>query len=286
MKKVAGIAIIIFSLLIALGCALSFRNDLVFANFLLWLISFPLYILGQIMRTSKAEFKYRGKRWVLIYIFFFFILPLILNLQQGYTDLKKSTFIDEQFILFEFSSGSLGEWSVLLFMILIILFALRFLSPEIKRKGLLNTIIAGMVLFVVGFNYVMFNDYRGVHEEQGLVSSNWNGEKEMISFGEIESIHIKPYTHFANLNLPSDETRFAWELIFQPTHLENEIYHFSFMTEENLEEMIDIAAIAREYEIPFNVGEMDQTTLNWFEFDLDLEGLDDERYYELFQVNK
>ena len=286
MRKLGGFIILIFSLLLSLVCAIAFQEDIIIANIMLWIISFPLYISGQIIRTSKSEFKYRGKPWVLIYIFFFFILPLLFYFDGNYHDFKKNTFVDEQFIIYEPSSGSLGDWSLGVFIILIFLFAGRFLNPELKRKWLLNVMIIGTIIFLIGFNYFMFSDYRGIHEEIGLVSSNWKGEKDIISYEEIESVYVEPYVHYRALSNTNDETRFSWKVTFQPNNQKNEVvYQFSMMSEFNLEQTIDLKKIAMENDIPFNIGEMSQETLKWFDLDLELEGLDKERYYEFFQVN-
>ncbi|HEO8421980.1 hypothetical protein [Niallia sp. FSL W8-0635] len=286
MRKISGIVMIIISLVLAFASALSFKDDFIFANILLWVISFPLFISGQLIRTSKYAFKQRGKRWVSIYLFFFFILPLLMVLFDSYQDLKETTFIDEQFITYEPASGDLGVLALVGFMILIVLFAIRFLSPGIKRKRLLNMIILGTVIFLSAFHYFMFSDYRGIHEEKGLVSSNWKGEKDIIAYEEIESVFVEPHVHYANLNRRSDETRFTWKVTFQRSNQkEDVVYQFAEVTESGLEEMVGIKKISQENNIPFIVGEMDQETRKWFDLDLELEELDEERYYDLFEVN-
>ncbi|MGQ4665442.1 hypothetical protein AB3Z07_13305 [Metabacillus halosaccharovorans] len=285
MRKLGGIVIITFSLLLGMGCAIAFQDDIIIANIMLWIISVPLFISGQIIRTSKSEFKHRGKRWVSIYIFFFFILPLLIYLYSYYSDLKENKFVDEQFLIYEPASGILGDLSLGVFILLIFLFAGRFLNPGLKRKGLLNVIIIGTVIFSIGFNYLMFSDYRGIHEEKGLISSNWKGEKHIISYEEIESVYLEPYVHYAKLSNASDETRFVWKVTFQPmTQKDEVVYHFPMMSESNLEQTIGIKEIAMENNLHFVIEEMSGETLKWFYTDLELEGLDKERYYELFQV--
>lgn len=287
MRKIGGIAIIIFSLVLAIMCAIYMHEDVIFANIMLWLISVPLYIIGQIIRTSKSEFKHRGKRWVTIYIFFFFILPLLIYINESYNDFKENTFVDKQFIVYESTSGILGELSVGIFVILIFLLAGRFLNPGLKRKKLLNGMIVCTVIFLIGFNYLMFSDYRGIHEEKGLISSDWKGKKEITTFEEIKSVNVIPYVHYASLSDTSDETRFVWKVIFKTNNDKKDIvYYFPMITESNLEQTNRIKKIALENNIKFIVKEMNPKTLKWFEFDLKLEGLDKERYDELFQVNE
>ncbi|MBY0123806.1 hypothetical protein [Bacillus sp. S/N-304-OC-R1] len=286
MRKHGGIIIITFSLILALSCAIYYQEDIIIANLMFWMISLPLFISGLIIRTSKYEFKHRGKRWVSIYIFFFFILPLLIYLQANYDDFKRHTFVDEHFIVYEPASGILGDLSLGVFIILIALFACRFLNPELKRNRLLNIMIIGTIILLIGFNYLMFSDYRGIHEEKGLVSSNWKGEKHIIPYEEIDSVYVEPYVHYAGLSNTTDETRFVWKVTFQPSNQKNKVvYHFPMMLESNLEQTIEIKRIAMENDIPFIIEKMSQKTLKWFDFDLELEGLDKERYYELFQVN-
>lgn len=286
MRKFAGILIIIFSLLLSLGCILTFQEDRLLAAIMLCFISFPLYISGQIVRTSKVEFKYRGKRWVSIYIFFFFILPLLVYFFEYYNDWKEKYYVDEQFIIYEPASGILGDLSLAVFILLISLFAGRFLNPGLERKRLLNGLIIGTIIFLIGFNYIMFSDYRGIHEEKGLVSSNWKGERQIISYEEIESVYLEPYVHYAKLTNASDETRFVWKVTFRPKSQDDEVvYHFPMVSESNLEQTIHIKEIAMENDIHIRIGNMSQKTLEWFDFDLELEDLDKKRYYELFQVN-
>jgi len=57
-----GIVTIAFSLLLGLGCAIAFHQEIIVANIMFWIISLPLYIIGQIIRTSKSEFEHQGKR--------------------------------------------------------------------------------------------------------------------------------------------------------------------------------------------------------------------------------
>lgn len=285
MRKLVGIVIIAFSLLFGLGCAIAFHQEIIVSSILFWIISLPLYILGQIIRTSKAQFKYEGKRWVSFYLFFFFVYPVLTYFYGYYNDLKENAFIDEKFIIYEPSSGKLGDLSLGTFWFLICLFAVRFLHPDLKRKGLLNAGIIGTIVFLIGFNYFMFSDYRGIHIDKGLVSSNWKYEQQIIAYEEIDRIYLQPDVHYANLSNTSDETRFVWNMTFQPHNQKEVVYYFNWMTEEGLEQTFDMNKIAMENDIPFVIQEMNEETLKWFDFDLELEELEKERYYKLFQVN-
>jgi hypothetical protein len=80
----------------------------------------------------------------------------------------------------------------------------------------------------------MFSDYRGEHEEQGLVSSNWKGERQIISYDEIESVNLEPSVHYASLSNTSDEPRFVWKVTFNPSHQKEVTYRFSMLTEAGL----------------------------------------------------
>lgn len=284
MRKFFGIAVIGISLLWGLCCAVYSPDDLLFANIMFWVMGVPLFIFGQIIRTSKAAFKKQGKRWVGIYVFFFCIVPFIFYFYEFYYDLKETVFIDEQFIIYEPSSGMLGDLSLGGLLILLGLVGARFLKPDLKRKGLLNGAIFSSALLLIGFNYLMFSDYRGVHEDNGLISSNWQGNVKQISFKEMERIELKPDIHYASLSNTSDETRFVWELIFHPIHEEAVVYYYSMLTETGLEETAAIKKLALEKNIPFQVAQMNPKTLEMFDFDLKWEKLEKKRYYELFEV--
>ncbi|MFP7474224.1 hypothetical protein SFC55_24865 [Niallia taxi] len=284
MRNLIGIVILALSVILGLACAFAFQQETLGANIMLWVFGLPLYISGQIIRTSKYEFKHKGKHWIGIYLFFFFIIPLLIYLNELYSDLKETTFIDEQFIIYEPSSGMLGELSIGGFVIIIFLFGARFLNPELKRKWLLNSIIIVTVALLVGFNYLMFSDYRGIHEEKGLITSNWKGERQLVSYDEIESIYLKPYVHYASLSNSSDETRFVWTLTFQPSNQKEIIYRFRLLTGSGLEETIAIKKLALKNNVKFIVGEMNQETFQLFNEGLEYEELEKDRYYQLFQV--
>ncbi|RHW35818.1 hypothetical protein D1B33_11995 [Lysinibacillus yapensis] len=287
MKKFTGIVIIILSSLLGLFCAIGLFQEFIVAAIVFWIISFPLYIWGQKIRTTKYEFKQEGKRLIKNYIFVFFILPLAIYLFGNYSEFKENTFVDEHYIVYEPASGTLlGELSIFLFLVLVFLLAFRFLNSELKRKRLWDVIIFGTILLLIGFNVLTFSDYRGIHKEDGLVSSNWKGEKDIISFEEIESVFVEPYVHHGSLSNSSDETRFVWRVTFQPKNQEKAVaYQYRMMSESNLEQTMDIKKIAMKNDIPFIVGEMSPETFEMFVFDLEMEELDKEHYYELFQVN-
>jgi hypothetical protein len=287
MKKFAGILIIIISLFLSIGNALAYRYDLIVAFIFFVLISLPVYIIGQIVRTSLVEFKSRGKRWIGIYLFFLFILPLLINSYIYVDEYKLQTFADEHFIIFEPASGELGKLSIGIQLVLIFLFAARLLQPDIQRKWTLNISIIVTSLVFLGFHYVMFSDYRGVHEEKGLVTSTWTGEKSVVSYHDIESITLVPSVHYASLSNTSDETRFVWKIIFRHEPENGEVvYQYNMISKNNLEETIAIKEVASQHNVPFMVKEMNPKTFKWFEFDLGLEELDQDRYYELFKVVK
>lgn len=286
MRKISGIAIILISIFIGLGCALTFGDGLIVSVIILLFISLPLYIFGHITRTSVAEFKQKGKRWISIFTFLFFILPLTIHLYGSYDEYKRSIFADEQFIIYRSVSGELGKLSLIALLVLIVLLAARFLNPILKKKGLLNFLIIGVSIFLIVFSYFMFSDYRGVHQEQGLVSSTWKGEKTVISYQDIDSIQIEPYVHYASSTNSSDETNLRWSITFKHNNKQNEVvYHFYKIDEENLEHTIQIKELAMQNDIPFIVGKMNEDTYKWLKFDLELEELDRERYYKLFGVD-
>ena len=54
----------------------------------------------------------------------------------------------------------------------------------------------------------------GIDEIDGLVTHHWNGEEVIVPYEEIVQIAIQPYVKYARISNRTDETYFAWRLIF------------------------------------------------------------------------
>ena len=262
--------------------AFGYGEDLIFANFLFWVISLPIYIGGQIVRTSKDKFKKNGFRWVKNYTFIFFVLPLVMNLNGIYMNYKKNTINGEEYIVLE-----LFEADYALIIILVFLVLLRFFN-EINRT-LLNVHIIGNIILLAGHNYYYFLEYNGIHEEIRLVSSDRKGEKFIIPYDEIESVYVKPYiythTRRNRYMMTTTDEYFAWKVFFQ-TKSQNEVVYDFGLSDSQLDSTIHLREVVTGKKIPFIIEEMDQETLALFNSEVDIHLLNEERYYELFNINK
>lgn len=278
MRKFVGTVIIIFSLLLAFVCAVGYGDFLLFANIVFWVISLPIYIFGQIIRTSKYEFKMSGGQWVRTYIYFFLILPLLFHLYIFYGTLKKATFDDEKYIFFENDYSSLGSINLVFWAILIFLMGALFLNNP-QKKGKLYALIIVTATLTIGFSYFMFSEYRALHEELGLVSQDWKGNKYTVPYEELESVYLDAYNTYGR----GSDT--YWRLTFQPKNQPEIKYAYPDFSEYSLESIIDVKEIVIGKGVPFIVRRMNEETFDMFDFLLELEDLDKKRYYDLFQIN-
>lgn len=283
MRNFFGILILSICFFFSLGCAFLVGEDFVGAIVLLIIIGLPIYILGQIIRTSKEMFIKNKKTWIFGYFFYFLVIPGTLNVLVFFDDIKRRIFHADQYIIFHtYSSSFLGVLSFLSAGIFLALVGYRLFGPDQKRIRLVNISLICMLVFLIGFNYMVLNDYRGIHQEDGLVRNNWLGVKTVIPLDHVNYIYVEPMVH---LTVWNSSTSFQWKVYFVYDHeQEEEEYHFTMIREEALENTIAIRELAQEGQIPFIVNQMSDYTYSWFELDLELEGLDEERYYELFNV--
>lgn len=284
-KKFVGIILIVFSALLAFAALLEFEENPIVAILILILTSLPIYLLGQGMRTSWIDFKSKVKQWLAIYVFCTIIVPLIFYSYETYEGQKQKAMTDGKYLLYEPGASELGSLS-LIFMIAFLLFiAIRFFSPDIKRKRLLNGMIVGTVFLYGGFQYIMWSDYRGVHQELGLVSQSWNGKRTVQSFDEIKGIYVQPSLHRGKLSDSTDETEFIWKLIFVDQYNEKVQYQFQSLSRDSMEAAQQIKEVAQDRQIPFQVNEMNDEVLKWFNLELELQELNKEPFYQFFELD-
>ena len=69
MRRITGIIIIVYSVLLAIGCLTEIKEDMSASLIGLFGFSLPLYIVGQFIRTNKKELKEKGMKWLAIYVF-------------------------------------------------------------------------------------------------------------------------------------------------------------------------------------------------------------------------
>ncbi|HEY4554127.1 MAG TPA: hypothetical protein VIG80_13130 [Bacillaceae bacterium] len=284
MKKLFGVVIIVFSLFLALGALLGFEENPAASIFGIAVLSFPIYLAGHLVRTSKAEFKFKARRWAGIYVCVVALIPFIFYQFLSYEERKWNAISDGQYILYEPGSNGWGAFSIILMMVLILLTIGNFFNPKLKRRKLLASITISVAMIYGGFQYMMWKDYRGVHEELGLISQSWSGKRTVMSFDDLAGIYIVPSVHRASLNNPSDETEFIWNLIFIDQDGERTSYLFRGLSQERLDSALQIKDIAHLKNIPFQVGEMDNKTRKWFELEFELNELEKEPFYRFFEV--
>ena len=279
MRKFFGYVILIVSLLLGLMLAVLYGEAIIFTCIFFWLICIPMYSWSKYLRSTKYEFKTKIRDSLKRYIYFLFIIPMLFHIGLFYLELKEKAFIDEKYIKYELSASFIGEINFFFILLCGFLFGMRFMS-DFKRKRLLNVLIICSAILFIGFSYFTFSEYRGIHEELGLISSNIKGEKNIIPYEEIESVHVVPYMSYSRRN-----TNFVWEIIFQVRNQNKEVYQYIDINKSNLERTFQIKDIVTEKGIPFEVREMNADTLEWFDWELDMDNLDKERYYELFQIH-
>ena len=281
-----GIAIIVFSLLLALGAWLDGEENISTVLLIVTFIPLPLYLLGHLVRTSWAEFKQKYKRWTGLYVFGVMIVPFILHSQESYAERKWNAISDGKFIYYQGSSGDLGVLSGFLMMTLILMIMGYFFNPGLKSRKWLTVAILGTTLFYAGFQYVMWNDYRGIHEEKGLITHTWSGKRTVQPFDDITGIFVQPDFHKGRLSDPTDESEFRWKLIFIDRNGGNTVYHFQSLSKDALDIAIQVKDLAYNRHIPFQVREMDKKTLDMFDFELELKDLEKEPFYRFFGVEE
>ncbi|MBO0993755.1 hypothetical protein [Bacillus sp. SD088] len=284
MRKYIGIFIIIFGVIIAIGALAEFRHTPIASTIALLVISFPLYILGQLVRTSKVEMKRSGILWLKIFVFCLIILPLIFYSYELYEDMKWQAIDDGKYIFYKPGSNEFGSLSLLFLMALFLLIPIRLFSPELKRKRLMSTIIIMTIFLYGGFRYYMWLDYRGVHQELGLISQNWAGEQIVQSFSQIERIYVEPGLYQASLGDPTDETEFTWKMIFMNKNGMSTTYSFRSLSKDVLGNAFQMKAIAEEEDIPFIVNKMSNKEREWFDLELELKKWEKEPFYLFFEI--
>lgn len=286
MRRRCGILFIVLSLFIALGGLLTIQEDFKASIIGIVVFSMPLYVLGQIVRTNIRKVKENGFRWMWAYLYVVIIVPALFLSYEGYEALKEQTFSNNDFLLFEsMATDHIGGLSIGFIMLLLLLFAFPFYEDiSIKAKRGIGMAAVLVTAIYAGYQYMTWSDYRGVHEVNGLVSHYWNGEEQIIPFEHVERIVVQPYVKYAALSDPTDDTYFAWRLIFMTKEKEQITYRM-WLNEISIAKGNRMKQLAHAKGIPFQTLPLTDKQHDEFDFQLELQELDKEPYYSFFEVD-
>lgn len=285
MRRKLGISLILLSLFIALGGLVTIQEDFKASVIGILVISLPLYVIGQIVRTDVKRAKENGFRWIWAYVYGVIIVPALFLSYEGYEDLKRQTFSNNDFLMFEsIATHHIGGLSIGFIMLLLLLFAFPFYETSLKVKRILGISTVLVMGVYAGYQYMMWADYRGVHAVDGLVTHHWNGDEQIVPYEEIVEIVVQPYVKYAVLSDPTDETYFAWRLIFITENEEQTTYRL-WLNEDSLSEGNQVKQLAHSKNIPFHVVPLTEKQRDEFDFQLQLKELHKEPYYTFFEVD-
>ncbi|SDN32914.1 hypothetical protein SAMN05518871_104274 [Psychrobacillus sp. OK028] len=286
MKKIIEIIGIIFiglSIVIAYFNLENFPENILTYILIILLVSYPLYLLGHRLRKTLIIFKERVLKWSIAYVFVAMFIPLLFIAYTNYEEIKSATFNDH-FILFESSSSVNGEGISLGFMLALILFVwIRIFSTDIRRKWIPNLLILVSLIAFCTSLYVLWEDYRGIDADRGLITNKWNAVEESIPWENVTRIYIDPYVHYARLSNKNDETHIAWTMVIESDSNEDVLYRFQNLYEHDLHVGNQVKEIAQDNNIPFLITNMTEDERKWYEFELELENLPKEPFHEFFQ---
>lgn len=286
MKSKFGILLIGLSIVIGFSSVLTIFPNLIALLFVLVCVSVPLYLLGHLLRTNPKMMKVKWKLWMSAYLFIIIIIPTLFYTMTNYEKLKELTLSSEQFILFDSASeNSFSGLSFVFAILLLVLISIRLFSADIQRKWIVNLLIGMTVLVYVSFQYIMWDDYRGIHETEGLVNHKWNGDEYSIPWHEVEKVTVTPYIKYAKLNRPEDDTYISWKMTFTAKYGEVIVYRFSSLYEDHLQKGIRVKEIATAKQTPFIVSKMSEKERKWYELELELNELQREPFDVFFEVD-
>ncbi len=197
--------------------------------------------------------KQKGLRWIWAYIYVVGIVPALFLSYEGYENLKEQTFSNNHFLLFEsIATDHIGGLSIGFILLLLLLFIFPFYETTQKVKRLIAIAAVVVTGVYAGYQYMMWADYRGIHEIDGLVTHHWNDEEQIVPYEEVVQIAVQPYVKYASLSSPTDETYFAWRLIFI-TKNEEQITYRLWLDDISLSKGNRMKQLAHSKNIPFRV---------------------------------
>lgn len=286
MRRIVGILLIAFSLFVAFAAILTFNEDPKDSLFMIFLFSFPFFLIGQLTRTNLIKLRRNGFRWIWGYVYVVFLIPGLLFSIGSYDTLKRNLFSSHHFVLFEtVSNPEIRGFSLLFIFALTLLFAFPFYDTTLKWKKRIAISAVIVTLLYAGYQYMTWMDYRGVHEEDGLITHPWNEEEQVIPYTDVDLIVFQPFVKYASLSNPSGTTHFKWRVIFVTNHAQEISYQF-FLEDSSLSVGNELKQLAQSKKIPIHIIPMTKKQRKELDFQLELKDLEKEPYYSFFNIEE
>lgn len=250
---------------------------------LMIIIAYPLYIIGQWLRIGTEDFKVKYLRFTAAYFQFTIMIPTIFIMYDEYLKIKGGTLSRDDYLWFQITSSPDVHGLLTLVFIVFVL--------SVMPKTLFGWSFGGkkLTLFVIvmfiafsSLLYVLWNDYRGIHEAEGIVTSRWTGAEEQIKWEDIESVTITPYIKRRVANEYGDELLFAWEFLFVEADGSRTEFEDWDLSEYSLKRSREVRDKIVEENIPLLFVEMDDNTRKYYESDLDIHKLNRAEFDEFF----
>ncbi len=282
-KKSIGIILIAAGLLGGITCTGLLFSEGIFSLFVLLLFAFPLFMVGQWFRFGSVEFKKTYIKFTAIFVQVTLLIPSIFLLFNEYSKMKNGTFSREGFLWFQStSSPSVGMIGTLLLIVLVLSLMPKILFGwSYGGKALSLTIVATVISSAV-FLFVTWNDYKGIHETEGVVVSKWTGSSDTVNWNEIENVEIIPFVKKRISSKYSREPVFAWRFEFQLTSGDKISFEQLDLSEFNLKQSTKVKQHVKQRNIPISVKPMDESAKKWYNVELDIDQLDRTKFDALF----
>ena len=282
-KKIIGTICIGAGLLLGITSTGLLFTEGIFSLFVMLIIAFPLFMLGQWLRIGAAEFRKKALKFIAIFVQVAFIVPSIFLLFNEYSKMKSGTFSREGFLWFQStSSPNIAMVGTILLIVLVLSLMPKILFGWIYGGKALNVLIIATVILSALFLYVTWNDYKGIHETEGIVVSKWSGGGETISWTDIEEVKIIPFVKKRISSKYSQEPVFAWRFEFQTKNGEKVVFEQLDLSEFNLKQSNKVKNQVEKENIPVVMESMDDKTKKWYEIELEVDKLDRTAFDEFF----
>ena len=282
-KKSVAVIIIIVALVFGITFTGLFYSEGIFSLVALFLFAFPMFLLGQWLRIGSREFKKTYIKLTTIFVQVTFLIPSIFLLFNEYSKMKNGIFLREGFLWFQStSSPSVGMIGTLLLIVLVLSLMPKILFGwSYGGKTLTLTIVATVISSAI-FLFVTWNDYKGIHETEGIIVSKWTENENTVSWSRIEKVEIIPFVKKRVSSKYSREPVFAWRFEFQSTTDDKITFEQLDLSEFNLKQSTKVKQHVKQQSIPISVEPMDESTKKWYNVELDIDKLDRTKFDELF----